>query len=555
MLKYFNIVQKIWLTIGLLIVCYCATMILLFISGIKTGKRLSDVSDYVFPATSKSQLILSSFKEQIKLYTDAVVIGDGELVALAQEKWRESDGYLKEMLMLSGLSKSDLDGVKETRRRLADFSRIAGDIYLIMSSSTEGYDAQRSAELVSKTDEIKRYLTLFQEKFANDLRHQLLSVKQATNSNSLINMLVFFGVVIFAVVFNTLLISRSIRRPLRYFIDMVKDIAEGEGDLTKRLQVQNDDELGELARWFNRFIDKLQEMIKDTANTAVILSDSSQELSDLSSVMTESANQMSIQSNIVSVSSKEMKVNMDNVAISMEQASENTEMVATSVEEMTSTINEIAQNASKAANVTNEAVTQTGTVSARVGELGAAAREIGQVTETITDISSQTNLLALNATIEAARAGDTGKGFAVVADEIKELASQTGQATRDIKNRVDGIQQSASGTVAAIKQITDIITVVNDLVNAIATAVEEQSVATNEIAGNVVQTSKGIVAVSDNVSNSSIVAGKISEDISDVNRSTEEMTKSSSHVHSSAEKLSMLAVTLKEMMGRFKING
>ena len=350
-----------------------------------------------------------------------------------------------------------------------------------------------------------------------------------------------------------ILFTRSIIKPIKGVIERVKDVAEGEGDLTARLEVKNNDEMGELARWFNVFIDKLHVIIRNIAGNAETLSHSSSEMSNLSGQMSEGAGQMAAKANSVASASEEMSSNMDSVAAAMEEASTNIGMVAASAEEMTATINEIAQNSEKARTITGEAVSRAQGASVKVNELGSAAQEIGEVTEAITEISEQTNLLALNATIEAARAGEAGKGFAVVANEIKELARQTAEATQEIKGKIDGIQNSTSGTVSEIEGILKVINEVNEIVSTIATAVEEQSVTTKEIAGNVAQASGGIQEVNENVAQSSTVSNEIAKEITVVNQAVGEMTNSISQMDMSASELSKLAEELKEMVNKFKV--
>ncbi|MDY7032007.1 MAG: methyl-accepting chemotaxis protein [Thermodesulfobacteriota bacterium] len=348
--------------------------------------------------------------------------------------------------------------------------------------------------------------------------------------------------------------SSRISKPVRKMVYMIEDIAEGEGDLTMRIdKVGTNDEIADLAKGFNKFMDKLQGIIKQVADSANQVASSAEEFSATASQIATGAEQQGSQTQRVSTSAEDMSTNMNSVAVAMEEASTNIGMVAAAAEQMTSTISEIAQNSEKSRGITAEAVSQTEKTSEKVGELGRAADEISRVTEAITDISDQTNLLALNATIEAARAGDAGKGFAVVANEIKELAKQTAEATCEIKEKIEGIQGSTSATVTEIGQISKVISDVNEIVSTIATAVEEQSVTTKEIASNVNQASTGIQEVTEKAAHSSTVSNEIAKDIGNVNQAASEMSNNSSRVNENAAELSELAKELKEMMGKFKV--
>lgn len=361
------------------------------------------------------------------------------------------------------------------------------------------------------------------------------------------------AIVLTIVIILAFLITRSIVQPVQGVVDNLTELAQGEGDLTSRLTVDSEDEIGKLAERFNEFMDKLHTMIKDISKGVDTLSSSSTELSAISEQMSTNAEQTSIKSNTVATATEEMSTNMGSVSAAMEQSSTNTNMVASASEEMTATITEIAQNAENARSISGQAVHKTKDAGDQMTELGRAAQAIGTVTETIAEISEQTNLLALNATIEAARAGEAGKGFAVVANEIKELAKQTAEATQDIKQQIDGVQGATGNTVESIKEIGKVIDDVNEIVATIATAVEEQSVSTKEIADNIAQVSSGIGEVNENVAQSSQVAGEITRDITEVNQASQEMAESSSQVRLSADELSQLAEELNLMVGRFKV--
>jgi len=375
--------------------------------------------------------------------------------------------------------------------------------------------------------------------------------KQTRSAVVALIFIVALGIVAFMVL--SFFLIMAITKPLQQVVAGLKDIAEGEGDLTNRLEVKSQDEMGELARWFNIFIEKIQVVIRDVAQNAGHLQGSAQQLLGIAKQMSAGADQTSGKANTVAAAGEEMSANMGSMASAMSEASGNVSMVAAAIEEMTSTITQIADNADKAAKITAGAVSQTENASLQISELGESAKDIGKVIETITDISEQVNLLALNATIEAARAGEAGKGFAVVANEIKELARQTANATSEIKQRVEGIQHSTRGTVAEITAITKVVNEVNQIVGVIAGAVEEQSSATREIASNISQASMGIGEVNENVAQGSEVSAQIAQDISEVKDAAMKMSGNSTQVDESAVTLSKLAGELNSMVNRFKV--
>ena len=190
----------------------------------------------------------------------------------------------------------------------------------------------------------------------------------------------------------------------------------------------------------------------------------------------------------------------------------------------------------------------------KVDSLGSAAAEIGKVTQLITDISDQTNLLALNATIEAARAGDAGKGFAVVANEIKELARQTAQATKGIKQQIEGIQNSTAETVSDISRIADVIGEVDEMVSSIGSAVEMQVAAAGDISENIGQAASGMAEVNESVTRTSAFAGEIASDIAEVNRIAGTIADNSTRVSTNAGDLAILAKDLIVVIGEFKVD-
>jgi len=365
------------------------------------------------------------------------------------------------------------------------------------------------------------------------------------------NLIFFSALVGLLVVASSYAACRTITGQLAKTVDFAKSVAAG--DLCRSVAIDQGDEIGILAAELNRMAAHLRQMLENITGGVKTLLTSSNGLSAISQQMAAGSEQSSEKAQNVSRAAQQMNDNMNAVSSASEQTSTNVQMVATAAEEMTATIGEIAGNMEKGRRIADDAIDQARNTSSQVGDLGQAMEDISKVTETIAEISEQTNLLALNATIEAARAGELGKGFAVVANEIKDLASQTADATHKIGEQISGIQVKTGDTVDKINQISAIIHDLCEIVNTVASAMEEQAVATREISSNVNQAAAGNEEVSKNVVQSAQVSASITQSINQVTQAAREMATGSSQVHDNARDLSDLAQQLSQMIGRFRI--
>lgn len=390
-----------------------------------------------------------------------------------------------------------------------------------------------------------------------DLRRQKSTADLHAKMNQ-VNIILLSFTVLLCVVLSVMIwytLRRLLFRPLKKVTQRLRDIAEGEGDLTERLQVDKRDEVGDLAFYFNELMSKLQNFVRhmggqtetvaatsrNLESTARVMIGESRTMVDLSRTssqqtekatknveqVAESVEQVSARSNTVAVATEAVTMNLNTVAAAVEEMSANMNAVASSgehmtlgmntvaaaIEEMGASLAEVANSSTQASRVANQAQEKAQFTSTTIDSLGASAKEIGKVVEMIAGIASQTNLLALNATIEAASAGEAGKGFAVVANEVKELAKQTAVATEDIRNQVKSIQDNTQHSIKAIQAIVSVIQDVNTLNASIAAAVEEQTATTNEISRNVVGVANSVQEVSRNVQESALGANEISRNV------------------------------------------
>lgn len=330
-----------------------------------------------------------------------------------------------------------------------------------------------------------------------------------------------------------------VTRPLHNLLNRIEQIADGDGDLRVRLEVMSRDELGRLSEAFNRFLDKLQPLIKEVGRVTGEVADSAKNLAGMAAA-------------------NDRLINSEHAAV---------DQVSTAATEMSTAVHEVARNAQNAADVARTAEVQSREGAQVVGATIHAIRQLAQEVESASDtiqtleqetanigavlavikgIAEQTNLLALNAAIEAARAGEQGRGFAVVADEVRALAARTQDSTKDIQNMIERLQggvqnavkamqsgsvkardsvERAAGVDDALSATGDSVARINDMAAQIATACEEQSAVTEEIARN----------------------------ISDIRDLSNEAAQTSEQSTQASQRLSELSFGLAQLVGRFRV--
>ncbi len=315
-----------------------------------------------------------------------------------------------------------------------------------------------------------------------------------------------------------LALARLVRGPISKVQRSLEAMAEG--DLTLGADVGTADELGQMARALGRAQSALRETIASVVATSDTVASAAEELSSSTSQITATSEETSVQAG--------------SVASAADQVSQRIQTVAVGAEQMGASIREISQSTSDAARVAGKASDVALATNDTVSKLGASSQEIGNVIKVITSISEQTNLLALNATIEAARAGAAGKGFAVVASEVKELAQESAKAADDIARRIEAIQADATGAVGAIDEITEIIGRINDFQTTIASAVEEQTATTSEMARNVNEAATGSGEIAANITGVASAAQVTSGVVAQVGDAVHELARMAADLRAQA---------------------
>ena len=306
-------------------------------------------------------------------------------------------------------------------------------------------------------------------------------------------------------------LSLSIIRPLKALQDRLADIAEGEGDLTRRLETSGHDQFTDVSRSFNLFVEKIAATVREIGESASTVAHASETL-------TTTAIQIMVNAKATSMQSGQVVEAADEVAATVRT-------VAAGASSMGGSLQQIAGTAAEAAQVCEQSLAAARATQDVIARLATSSQEIGEIVKAITAIAQQTNLLALNATIEAARAGESGKGFAVVAGEVKELAQETESATDDITAKVQSIQQDTTMATEAIGEIVDIAGRLGDFQVTIRSAVQEQTVTTDDMTRTIGQYTTSSADIASNIATISSGARTTTDGVIDIQHATQELSK------------------------------
>ena len=532
-LRRLSIAKKIYLIpiIGTLsFIIYLVLASNTALNNVDTLEKTRDVQFPVLQAAQSSLVLLERVKDSL---ASAVTTGDEEALKGAANFSKQ---FAEDLNRIAQLNRDYASAVSQVKQSYDNYYKVAYQVSEEMITNTADFSTlgQRSEKMNADYDTTARLLGQFRDQ---RLQQFTASIDDASEqAGTLITVGIIMGIITTLVLFGTAFpVARGIQTSLGNMISSLQSLAKEDGDLTARIHTKSVDELGDLAHWFNTFMQKLQHVVKDIVNTAVPLSALAKDLRELTddtnktiALQRRSADEAKQAVHSMS-SSVVAEVNSANEAAdaanqSSDAASQGQQTVISTVEN----IQLLAGNVQEASDV--------------ITQLEKDANQVGTVLSVIKGIAEQTNLLALNAAIEAARAGEQGRGFAVVADEVRTLASRTQKSTEEIQRTIEQLQtaarlavekmqhstaqadnsvQSANQAGEALKLITQSITQIRLMNQRIADATDDQQ----KMANNIVHHVDDIFTNTEHSSESAGNIAKASSELASLAQNLENITR------------------------------